>query len=89
MKVTLYIQPGAKKTELAGEHDGIVKLRISAPPVEGAANKAVLAFMAKYLGLPKSAVILVSGEKSRIKIVEFDESRAKNAEALHTLLKEK
>jgi uncharacterized protein (TIGR00251 family) len=78
MKLTLYIQPGAKKTELAGQHDGHHKLRVAAPPVEGAANKEVLRFVAEHLGLPKSAVKLVSGEKSRLKTIEFDEDLVKN-----------
>ncbi len=82
MKITLYIQPGASKTELNGTHDGIVKLRISAPPVEGAANKAVVEFIAKSLGLSKSSVKIVSGEKSRIKTVEFDEDKIKDRDKI-------
>jgi uncharacterized protein (TIGR00251 family) len=73
VKITLYVQPGARKTEIAGMHDGHVKLRIKAPPVEGAANKAVVEFVAELLDLPKSAVKLVNGEKSRVKTVEIDD----------------
>lgn len=85
MRVTLYIQPGAKKTELAGVHDGLVKLRVSSPPVEGAANKAVVSFVSEYAGLPKSAVKIVSGEKSRTKTVEIEEDKAKYPDRLEKL----
>lgn len=86
MKITLYIQPGAKKSEVAGEHDGMVKLRISAPPVEGAANEAVIKFTAQLLGLSKSSVKLIKGEKSRIKTIEFDEKLLPDPDAAQTLI---
>ncbi len=86
MKITLYIQPGAKKNEVAGEHDGMVKLRISAPPVEGAANEAVIKFTAQILGLSKSSVKLIKGDKSRIKIIEFDERLIPDQNALQKLI---
>ena len=77
MKLTLYIQPGAVKTKLNGVHDGMARLSVAAPPVEGAANKAVTEFIAETLGLPKSSVKIVSGKKSRIKTVQFDENKVK------------
>lgn len=67
VEITLYVQPGAKKTEVAGEFDGALKLRILAPPVEGKANAAVLAFIAKQCGVSKSRVSLVAGELNRHK----------------------
>lgn len=69
VEIVLYVQPGAKKSEFAGEHDGALKLRINAPPVEGKANVAVLAFIAARLGVARSALTLVSGEMSRHKRV--------------------
>lgn len=76
MNLSVYIQPGAKKSEVSGTHDGKVKIRISAPPVEGAANDALVKFIAKSLNISKSAVEIISGEKSRHKTVriEMDES---------------
>jgi uncharacterized protein YggU (UPF0235/DUF167 family) len=71
---------------LAGAHDGLPKLRIAAPPVDGAANKAVLDFVARELNLPKSAIALVGGEKSRTKTIELDESRVKNPAALEQFM---
>jgi uncharacterized protein (TIGR00251 family) len=50
----------------------MLQLRLAAPPVEGAANKALVAYLADTLGLRKSAIRIVSGEKSRIKLMELD-----------------
>jgi len=67
----LYVQPGAAKTQISGQFgegpDLRLKLRISAPPVEGAANLAVQEFLAKRLGLKLRQVVLLRGEKSRAK----------------------
>ena len=68
--LTLHIQPGAKKTEVCGLHGDALKIRLAAPPVDGKANAALLAFVADRLGLPKSAVSLKSGQTSRRKVVE-------------------
>ena len=65
--LTLHIQPGAKKTEIAGEHGDALKIRLAAPPVDGRANKAVIAYLAKICHLPKSAFTLKSGHQSRSK----------------------
>jgi len=68
--LTLHIQPGAKKTEVCGLHGDALKIRLAAPPVDGKANAALLAFVADRLDLPKSAVSLKSGQTSRRKVVE-------------------
>jgi uncharacterized protein (TIGR00251 family) len=68
--LTLHIQPGAKKTEVCGLHGDALKIRLAAPPVDGKANAALLAFVADLLDLPKSAVSLKSGQTSRRKVVE-------------------
>ncbi len=67
--LNLHIQPGAKKTEIAGIHGDALKIRLAAPPVDGKANATLLAYLAKLLKLPKSAVCLKSGETSRHKRV--------------------
>ncbi|PLX71377.1 MAG: YggU family protein [Denitrovibrio sp.] len=72
MNISLYIQPGAKKSEISGFHDGKLKIRICAPPVEGAANEAVVKFIAKILGTSKSKIKIISGEKSRHKTLQID-----------------
>jgi uncharacterized protein (TIGR00251 family) len=72
MKFHVYIQPGAKKSGYAGEFDGKSKIKVAAPPVEGAANEEVVRFFSKALRLPKSSVTIASGELSRHKTVEID-----------------
>ena len=72
MKLSVYVQPGAKKTELSGLHDGRPKIRISAPPVDGAANEELIRFTAKLLKISKSSVTLVSGQTSRLKTLDID-----------------
>lgn len=65
----LHIQPGAKKTEVVGLHGDALKIRLAAPPVDGKANAALIAFLAKKLGAGRTAVELVSGLTSRAKRV--------------------
>ncbi len=72
LTLTLHIQPGAKKTEVAGEHGDALKIRLAAPPVDGKANAALLSFIAERLGVAKSAVTLKSGQTSRRKVVEVE-----------------
>ncbi len=71
--LTLHIQPGAKKTEIAGPHGDALKVRLLAPPVDGKANAALLEFLAKRLGLARSKIALISGQASRRKVVEIAE----------------
>ncbi len=67
--LSLHIQPGAKRTEVAGLHGDALKIRLAAPPVDGKANEALIAFLAKTLGVPKARVELVAGQTSRAKRV--------------------
>ena len=68
--LTLHVQPGARKTEVAGIHGDALKIRLAAPPVDGKANAALIAFVAERLGVSKSAVSLKSGQTSRRKVLE-------------------
>lgn len=72
--LTLHIQPGAKTTEFAGLHGDALKIRLAAPPVDGKANEALIKFVAETLKLPKSAVILKSGQTSRRKVLKVNGS---------------
>jgi hypothetical protein len=67
--LTLHIQPGAKKTEVAGAHGEALKVRLNAPPVDGKANDCLIAYLADLLSLPKARVVLESGLSSRSKRV--------------------
>ena len=68
-ELSVHIQPGAAKSEISGLHGDALKIRIHARPVEGAANMALTEFMATCLGVPRKAVKIVRGEKSRRKSV--------------------
>lgn len=66
------VQPGAKKTAIVGVYgegeSAQLKIAVQAPPIEGRANEALIAFLAKHFGIAKSAVVLISGELSRSKV---------------------
>jgi uncharacterized protein len=68
-ELNVHIQPGAAKSEIAGLHGDAVKIRIRARPVEGAANQALTEFVATCIGVPRKAVKILRGEKSRQKTV--------------------
>jgi uncharacterized protein (TIGR00251 family) len=70
--LVLHIQPGAKRTECAGTHGEALKIRLAAPPVDGKANEALIAYLAKALAVPKSCVELIAGQSSRAKRVRVD-----------------
>ncbi len=65
--LSLYVQPRSSRNTIAGLHGDSLKLRLTTPPVDGRANKAVIAFLAKLLKIPKSAVMIKSGLQSRSK----------------------
>jgi uncharacterized protein len=79
--LTLHIQPGAKRTELAGIHGEALKIRLGAPPVDGKANDCLIAFLAERLRVPKSRVVLESGMTSRSKRVRVVGVKADHIEA--------
>lgn len=79
--LTLHIQPGAKKTEVAGAHGEALKIRLAAPPVDGKANARLIEFVATTLGVAKSRVGIVSGESSRAKRLRVAGVEAADAQA--------
>jgi uncharacterized protein (TIGR00251 family) len=66
------VQPRAKTTRIAGRWETAYRLQLAAPPVDGKANEACIAFLADLAGVPKSNVRIVSGLTGRMKIVEID-----------------
>ena len=72
VELNVRVIPRARKTELSGERNGALVVRVAAPPVEGAANAAVIDCLARALGVPKRAVQIVSGERARTKRVAID-----------------
>ena len=73
--LTLHIQPGAKRTEVAGLHGDALKIRLAAPPIEGRANEALLKFIAESFDVPLRQVELKQGGQSRHKVVAVTGSR--------------
>ncbi len=65
------VQPRASKDEIAGEMSGALKVRLRAPAVEDRANEALVEFLAQLLKTPKSAVRILSGDRSRTKRIEI------------------
>lgn len=69
---TVRVITRASKSEVVGEHDGNLKVRISSPPVDGAANSELVRLFAKTLGVSKSAVSIVSGHSSKTKQIRIN-----------------
>jgi uncharacterized protein (TIGR00251 family) len=72
LRVRVHVQPRASRSEIVGLHGAALKVRVQAPPVEGAANEALAALLADSLGLPRRAVRVVAGATSRSKTVEIE-----------------
>jgi uncharacterized protein (TIGR00251 family) len=71
VRFSVRVQPRASKTEIAGIHGDALKVRLSAPPVDGAANDALVEFLARIFSVARRDVTILAGESSRSKIVEI------------------
>ena len=65
------VVPRASRSEIAGEFDGALRVRLAAPPVDGAANRQLIKLLAKELKVPQSAVDIVAGSASKSKTVRI------------------
>ncbi len=74
------IQPRSSKTEIAGRHGETLKIRLTSPPVEGAANEQCRSLLSKVLKIPKKNIEIVSGLKSRIKKLKITNISRSDAE---------
>jgi len=72
VRVAVHVQPRASRSEIIGQHGAALKVRLQAPPVDGAANEALVRLLADSLGVPQRAVRVVAGTTSRSKTVEVD-----------------
>jgi uncharacterized protein len=70
--LTLHVQPGARRTEIAGTHGDALKIRLAAPPVDGRANTALVRYLASAFGVPMRQVTLVRGDASREKVLRVE-----------------
>ncbi|MSR06782.1 MAG: YggU family protein [Gemmatimonadetes bacterium] len=71
-RLACWIQPRATRTEVVGRHGDAIRIRIAAPPVDGAANDELVRFLAEQLGVSRRAVRLKAGATGRKKTVEID-----------------
>ena len=85
MRLHIKVKPNSKKDEVIVESDGSIRVRIKAQPIEGKANKYLIAYMAEYFGLPKSSISLLKGETNQFKTLEIE---AEEAEIMKRLKEE-
>jgi len=67
--LTIQVQPRAKRNEVIGFENGILRLRIAAPPIEGKANKEVISYLSDVFDIPKSSIDMERGHTSKIKVI--------------------
>jgi hypothetical protein len=72
VRVSVHVQPRATRSEIVGLHGAALKVRLQAPPVDGAANEALVALLAERLGVARRSVRVVAGLSSRAKTIEVD-----------------
>ena len=68
--ITVKVTPRAKRTEIVGYQGGVLRVRLTEPPLEGKANKALIKFLAAELGVSASRISIVKGATSRTKVLE-------------------
>jgi uncharacterized protein (TIGR00251 family) len=71
LELRLHVQPRARRSEIAGVHAGALKVKITAPPVDDAANRAIIQYFSTLLGIPRSSIQIMSGLKSRDKRIQI------------------
>jgi uncharacterized protein (TIGR00251 family) len=71
-ELNVRLQPRSRRSEVVGERDGTLLVRVTAPPVDGKANAALCKLLAKTLGVPPSTVAVVRGSSAREKVVRVD-----------------
>jgi len=81
-EIIVRVIPRAKKTEISGERDGALVVRVAAPPVEGAANDALIEFFRLRLRVPRRAIRIVSGERGRLKRLAIEGVTAEDVRSL-------
>jgi len=72
LTLTLHVQPGARKSGIAGPHGDALKIRIAAPAMDNKANAALVEFLGELLAVPKSAIAIRHGATGRRKVVEIN-----------------
>ncbi|MCZ6790449.1 MAG: DUF167 domain-containing protein [Candidatus Dadabacteria bacterium] len=71
LNIQVQIQPGSSKDQIIGLHNGRLKIKISAPPVDGKANQNLIEFISKALGVSKSKIEILKGRTSKLKTLKI------------------
>ena len=82
IQFTVRVVPRASRSEIVGEHDGALRVRVAAPPVDGAANDELIRVLARALDVPRSAVEITSGQNSKFKHVRVRGASCARVESL-------
>ena len=85
VSLRVHLQPKASREGIIGEAGGVLKVRVTAPPVDGRANEACLRLLAKTLGLPVSRLRIISGQHARLKTIKLE---AVSAETIRAKLRD-
>ena len=88
VRFAVRVQPRSSRSAVEGVHGDALKVRLTAPPVEGAANDALLSLLSEELGVPRRAIRIVAGETGRNKIIEVDGMVAEAVERLASRAKD-
>lgn len=85
-RLTVWVTPNARRSEVSGLAENMLRVRLQAPPIDGKANEALVRFLAETLQLSRSTVSIVAGHTGRRKIVEISDSGLSNAQLVEVLL---
>lgn len=84
VRITVQVQPNSRRNEVLGFADGVLQVRIAAPPLKGKANRELTAFLSQLLDISKGNILLERGERSRTKVIAIKElTEAEILERLH------
>lgn len=81
VRLEVKVQPRSSKNQIAGEQEGALKIKLTAPPVDGEANQALIAFLSACFKVPKKNISLLKGDSSRHKLLEIIGVEAKDIAA--------
>jgi hypothetical protein len=72
LTITIHVQPNAGRNEVVGFEEGVLRVKVAAPPVKGKANKELVDFLSKLLGVSKSSITIDKGHTSRRKVIGIE-----------------
>lgn len=70
--IQVTVVPNSSQSCITGVNEGIIRLKLNSPPIDGRANKEVVAFFSKFFRIPKSAIKIIRGEKSKLKTLQLN-----------------